>query len=82
MSGMKCVHLQTCPAVKENLAQVGDTLGCRATPPAPVETGYIRKTAESVLSKSYCQHRGLQCSHAEGQVETARARWNSRKEEN
>ena len=35
--------------MKENLAQMGDALGCRATPPVPVESGYGRQ------QKVFCQ---------------------------
>ena len=45
---VKRVHLQSCSAVKENLAQVGDAPGCRANPSAPVESGYGRR-------KVFCQ---------------------------
>ena len=46
---VKRVHLEMCPAVKESLAQVGDTPGCCTTSPVPVESGYGRQ------QKVFCQ---------------------------
>ena len=40
---VKRVHHQSCSAVKENLAQVGDAPERCAIPTAPVESGYGRK---------------------------------------
>ena len=63
---VKCVHLQSCSAVKENLAQVGDAPGCRANPSVPVESGYGRQ-------KVFCQR--VITNIATYNVRTLKAKW-------
>ena len=64
---VKSVHLQMCPAVNENLTQVGDAPGCRATPPAPVKSGYGRQ------QKVFCQK--VITNIATYNVRTLKAKW-------
>ena len=60
------MQLQSCSAVKENLAQVGDAPGCRANPSAPVESGYGRQ-------KVFCQR--VITNIATYNVRTLKAKW-------
>ena len=63
---VKCMHLQSCSAVKENLAQVGDAHGCRANSSVPVESGYGRQ-------KVFCQR--VITNIATCNVRTLKAKW-------